>query len=332
MIIIFYTITQVVLIKTQPVINCTENSFDIGLISTNVEYTFVNITYSIKISNNIQILNQQDYICACFKSVIFKYKPINSNENEMIAEFNYNGSLTSSIRFSNLSYLTQYQFRISYKQFVNTLNKLKEYEIDRLRNHTVYTCFGRPGFAENFKPNTLHFLSLFSNGSRISKKSIEATWEKPLEINAPDICYYQYALVDNKNYNFITNKMTNYKIEALNLSSNSTFYFAVFNDVSCYISKYPFVKDCKYTKLNSKFFVYKNVELGVGDSSTIIEYIDSLDLNTLEQSVTTIPPSTTTKSSVIRPSNDALKPKESILTIVFINLGVLAYLEYLFIN
>ena len=101
-----FILFQITIIKSQTIQNCTDNSFNITLISSDVDYSYLNITYSLKLSNNTQILNQTDYFMRCFKSVILKYKSLNSNENETITEIKYNGSLTSSIRFSNLTYFS----------------------------------------------------------------------------------------------------------------------------------------------------------------------------------------------------------------------------------
>ena len=324
-ILIYCIIIKISIINAQQAINCQENSFNITLISSDVEYTFLNLTYSIKLSNNIgPVSNQAEYAGVCLKSIIFKYKPVNSLINETITELRYNGSLISSIQFLNLTYLTQYEFRISYKQFVNSLNADKEYEIDHLKSHKIYTCFGRPGFVENFKPNVNYLVSISSNGTRTSSTTVEATWQKPKVINAPDVCYYQYALVDYANYNFKSGIIMNYyKIDKLNMSSNSTFYFAVFNDASCYIDKYPFVKDCKYSKLNSKFYVSKNFVVDI-ESFTIIEEIDFVDLDKLEKSVTTTTKSsTTTKTSSLKPFNSGLKIKGSLISFILISLPLL---------
>ena len=273
---------------------CMEKSFDLALNSnqTDLNSKSIQIYYTITISKDIQAKNESDYMAKCIKSIIFKYRPINSDMNTIVIEQPYEYRLTNTFTFTNLTFLSMYMIDISFRQVVQYTNCEITMELEKIKNIFLNTCFGRPSMPLNLK-SSLSISGLVFNSSFVQlQTSFKMSWDKPNEINSPMLSYYHIVLVDFAMANLTQIQTTQNEFTFL-ASSNISFYIAAVNDASMFAStsSYPFVTNCKMNKLLSQYsqFTYaKNP-----NDFYSFGQVDSLDLARLEVLFATMTTTTT---------------------------------------
>jgi hypothetical protein len=229
---------------------CISKSFNITTTIVSVDRTDISIAYNIYLM--VSTDNTTEYAKNCLKSIIFKYKKIDSSIYS-IYEQDFN-NLTSFVQFKNLQYLTEYSFDISYKQNID--NSQTEI-VDVYKDARITTCFGEPDQPQNLRNQTnLDGSILFS-------------WDKPIEINAPSVCYYLIVINDLKTENVskIETLNMNYLVSANDRKNNLRIDLSAINEAKCYSQQYPFVNNCKYSKTGSKPF-YISISAYVPSTTT----------------------------------------------------------------
>jgi hypothetical protein len=239
-----------VFIITNVSCQCVSKSFNITTTIISVDYTDISIFYKVFVTYPTQ--NPTEYAKNCLKSIIFKYKKIDSTYYAIYEQDITN--LTSFAQFNNLHYMSDYLFDISYKQNID--NSQTEI-IDVYKDAKITTCFAQPDQPQNLRNQTnLDGSILFS-------------WDKPIEVNAPSVCYYLITINDLKtgSVNKIETLDMNYLVTLNDRKNNLRIDLSAINEAKCYLQQYPSVNNCKYTKTGSKP-IYINIQAYVPSTST----------------------------------------------------------------
>jgi hypothetical protein len=297
LIILFHVIDYCIIAAQNP--QCMEKSFEITLNPnlTDLNSKSITIFYTITISKDIQAKNATDYVSRCVKSIIFKYRPINSNMNTILIEKPFDNNLNSSFTLSNLTFLTMYMIDISFRQVVQYTNCEITMELEKMKNIFLNTCFGRPSIPLNLKTSLSISGQVFNSSFIQSQTNFKLTWDQPEELNSPSLGYYQIVLADFALGNLTVVQVTQSEFNFL-ASNNVSFYVAAVNDAACFIDTSPFVSNCNNNKQMSQYsrFTY---EKNPNDFYSFGQ-VDSLDLVGLAEllasrtTTTTTTPTTTT--------------------------------------
>jgi hypothetical protein len=258
---------------------CIQNSFDVVLNETEVVKKSVKLTFFIKV--NIEVENSQEYISSCFKSILISYKPIDSTKYES-NEIRVGNKTTQIILLSYLSYLTTYEFNVSYKQYVNEeesqLNNTEVIvEIDNLSNLKISTCFSEP------EHPILQTPIIEKDGS------IYYQWKRSPANDAPYVCYYNLTIADFS-HNNLTSLILNETSYKTRPSDDLHFYISAVNSIECYINYNAYANECKISKLQSNIYV----SIIKKNNEPTWRIISSINLSELIYSLSTTTQSTTT--------------------------------------
>ncbi|RNA12514.1 hypothetical protein BpHYR1_046113 [Brachionus plicatilis] len=195
---------------------CLENSFLLNTFDPIVVENTINIF--MKISTNES--NAYEYTIQCFDKLVITAQT-NLSENQ----FNFMIDNSSTISYKNyvldkLEPLSLYNLTIGYKIKNN----------DKIFNVSViesYTCFGTPGDPQNLMANR-------------GKNTLEVSWNRPITINAPDICYYliEKRFLDQSEGREYEEIKTSFSIID-DLNKNFEVRVSTFNDYKCYKERYP---------------------------------------------------------------------------------------------
>ena len=150
--------------------------------------------------------------------------------------------------------MSDYLFDISYKQNID--NSQTEI-IDVYKDAKITTCFAQPDQPQNLRNQTNLDGSILFN------------WDKPIEVNAPSVCYYLITINDLKtgSVNKIETLDMNYLVTSNDRKNNLRIDISAINEAKCYLQQYPSVNNCKYTKTGSKP-IYINIQAYVPSTST----------------------------------------------------------------
>jgi hypothetical protein len=237
--------------RNENTIECVEHSFDIIINEKLVEYTNIRLNYEIVIlnKNDLSIINKLEYASKCLKSIIFKYnrQSLFFKSLPKQIEIKFDLKMKSSIGIGNLDYLKTYSFELAYKQ-LNGQNEEILINLNEERNFEISTCFGRPGMPENLKCK-----SPVDNNNY----NVLCEWQRSQNVNSPDICYYEILVDENNNGKNMIKYETNENKFEFNgsMNKNFTFYLSAINDAKCYLTFYPVVKQCKYDRVASKYYI-----------------------------------------------------------------------------
>ena len=173
----------------------------------------LSIIYNLKLSNASILF--EDFSINCLKYLNLILAKSFSSLN-IIYSRSINSS-TGTVIFENLESFTNYTIKALYET--------KSGQIETIAQLYQVTCFGKPDAIDVSKVNQAYQ----------PDQSLDITWKRPTNLNAPSLCYYEFIIYQN-NKILSTNQteIEFFKIQSGLLNNQLKFTIELINDPKCF--------------------------------------------------------------------------------------------------